>query len=51
LATTGDSHSIYYFRNAKCGTQEGYVADGNGYADIAIMYALEGGAIYCGDNQ
>lgn len=46
-----DTHGIYYFRKAKCGVTEGYVMDGNGYADVAIMYVLEGGAIYCGDNQ
>ena len=31
LVPNGNDHAIYYFRNAKCGTQEGYVMDGDGY--------------------
>ena len=44
------SHDIWYWTDAKCGS-EGYVVDGNGDREIAIFYYLEGGAIYCGDNQ
>ena len=51
LALSGDKHAIYYFRFAQCGDEEGYVKDGTGYADVAIMYVLEGGAIYCGDTR
>ena len=44
-------HFIYYYNTAKCGEDEGDIAKGSGKADIAILYVLEGGAIYCGDNQ
>lgn len=46
-----DHHIIYYWTNAKCGTSEGHVGKGNGDREIAIFYYLEGGSIYCGDNQ
>ena len=49
--TPTDQHIIYYWTNAKCGTSEGHVGKGNGDREIAIFYYLEGGAIYCGDNQ
>ena len=45
-----DYHHIGYLRNAKCGT-EGEAKKANGEREIAIYYLLEGGAIYCGDNQ
>ena len=46
------NHQIYYAKNATCnGTEEGKYGKGNGEREIAIMYVLEGGAIYCGDNQ
>lgn len=51
LASGDDKHAIYYFRYAKCSEYEGYVRDGSGYNDIAIMYFLEGGAVYCSDNH
>ena len=45
-------HRIYYANDATCnGDKEGKYGDGNGKREIAIMYVLEGGAIYCGDNQ
>jgi len=45
-------HKIYYITDATCnGTKEGETGDGNGAREIAIMYVLEGGSIYCGDNQ
>ena len=46
-----DQHVIYYFRYAQCGDEEGYAKDGAGFADVAIMYVLEGGAVYCGDTR
>ena len=46
------NHQIYYASNATCnGDAEGKYGKGNGEREIAIMYVLEGGAIYCGDNQ
>ena len=46
------NHQIYYAKDANCnGTEEGTYGDGNGDREIAIMYVLEGGSIYCGDNQ
>ena len=44
-------HQIKYKYHAKCGSDEGQVVKGNGDSDIAIAYILEGGAVYCGDNQ
>jgi prepilin-type N-terminal cleavage/methylation domain-containing protein len=49
--SNNDQHVIYYFRYAQCSDEEGYAKDGTGFADIAIMYILEGGAIYCGDTR
>ncbi len=48
--TSALNHTIYYWQDAKCGA-EGKTADGNGNREIAIFYVLEGGSIYCGDNQ
>ena len=45
------NHKINYHYHAKCGSNEGDVVKGNGDSDIAIAYILEGGAVYCGDNQ
>ena len=46
------NHGIYYYKGAKCGDTEGTVDSTNqGANNIAIRYYLEGGAIYCGDNQ
>ena len=46
------SHKIFYVQNATCSPiDEGKTVAGNGNRDIAILYALEGGAIYCGDNH
>lgn len=44
------THFVHYWKNAKCGS-EGEANKGNGYREIAIFYYLEGGSIYCGDNQ
>jgi prepilin-type N-terminal cleavage/methylation domain-containing protein len=44
------SHHIGYLRNASCG-DEGKAKMAKGEREIAIFYILEGGSIYCGDNQ
>ena len=46
-----NDHKIGYFNNAKCSGTEGEAGEGSGDRDIAIFYVLEGGAVYCGDNQ
>ena len=48
---TTPNHTVYYFPKAKCGTIETNVAKATGDREIAIFYILEGGSIYCGDNQ
>jgi prepilin-type N-terminal cleavage/methylation domain-containing protein len=45
------NHYIYYHINAKCGDGEVGAVKASGASSIAIVYTLEGGAIYCGDNQ
>ena len=52
-ATFGESfnHNIGYYNNAKCSQTEGQAEYASGKASIALFYTLEGGAIYCGDNQ
>ena len=45
-------HEIMYYQAAKCNSDvEGQVIYGGGKDSVAILYTLEGGAIYCGDNQ
>ena len=44
-------HNIYYNRGAKCGSEEGDIVPVEGNRQITLVYVLEGGAIYCGDNQ
>ena len=44
-------HNIYYNRGAKCGSEEGDIVPVEGDRQITLVYVLEGGAIYCGDNQ
>ena len=44
-------HAIYYWSKTKCADEEGkFIYTGNS-KEISIFYQLEGGAIYCGDNQ
>ena len=43
-------HEIYYWPGGKCGS-EGWISYTGGANQVAIAYILEGGAIYCGDNQ
>jgi prepilin-type N-terminal cleavage/methylation domain-containing protein len=46
------NHIIKYYTNATCSaSDEGATSEGNGSRDIAILYMLEGGAVYCGDNH
>ena len=44
-------HIIYAVANSKCDSGEYNIGVGYGDNDISIKYVLEGGAIYCGDNQ
>ena len=46
-----DNHEIHYFTSAECTGEEGSLKYISGARNVAIMYVLEGGAIYCGDNQ
>ena len=48
---TAITHTIWYWTSAKCGNDEGKMTLTSGSNEIAIAYYLEGGAIYCGDNQ
>lgn len=46
------SHEISVNYSAKCaGNDDTPLTKAGGKREIAILYALEGGAIYCGDNQ
>ena len=45
------THAITYRTNSKCGNTEGATNYDSGDSNITIEYVLEGGAIYCGDNQ
>jgi len=45
------THLIAVFTMGKCSDKEGYVVWTDGPHDIAMWYALEGGGIYCVDNQ
>jgi prepilin-type N-terminal cleavage/methylation domain-containing protein len=47
---TQKAHAIIYRTNAKCGNENETVYT-SGKTEITIEYILEGGAIYCGDNQ
>jgi prepilin-type N-terminal cleavage/methylation domain-containing protein len=44
-------HRIHVYTNAKCGEKEGSIRQGTGIRNIAILYRLEGGSVYCGDNS
>ena len=44
-------HNILYRIHAKCGNNEGVTDSSDGHDSISIEYVLEGGAIYCADNQ
>ena len=46
-----NGHLIGYWTGAVCSETEGKNSPKTGQNNIAIMYVLEGGAIYCGDNQ
>ena len=46
-------HLVYLATNSICSGNEAQplARSSGGASDVAIVYALEGGAIYCGDNQ
>lgn len=45
-------HRIHLVSRAKCtGDEASPTVKAKGESDVAIVYVLEGGAIYCGDNQ
>ena len=45
------THVIHYWPKGKCSVSEGIIDYDGSQNNIAIAYYLEGGAIYCGDNQ
>ena len=51
--TSSDQHVIFYYQNAICDpdSEDKVKYSKAGDNTVAIMYYLEGGAIYCGDNQ
>lgn len=46
-----DSHIIFYWTNSKCSDEEDKLYMTAGATEVSISYKLEGGAVYCGDNQ
>lgn len=47
-----ENHEIMLASYAKCDDgAEGVIVKTDGPTNVAIMYVLEGGAVYCGDNQ
>lgn len=51
LTLTEKAHSILYRIHSKCSGNEGTTDYLDGEANISLEYQLEGGAVYCGDNQ
>jgi prepilin-type N-terminal cleavage/methylation domain-containing protein len=52
IPSFGDNnHLIFALANAKCGDSENKAELGNGTNDFALFYLLEGGSVYCTDNQ
>lgn len=45
------THLFVVFTRAKCAEEEGWVQWTGGNNDIGIWYPLEGGSVYCVDNQ
>ena len=45
------NHEIKYYSKVSCGSTENSLVAGSGEREIAILYMLEGGAVYCGDNH
>lgn len=45
------THLFVVFSKAKCSTDEGWVEWTNNDNDLGIWYPLEGGSVYCVDNQ
>ena len=46
-----ENHEIHYYIQAACGDDENSLKGMDSDRNVAIMYVLENGAIYCGDNQ
>ena len=46
-----DHHEIHYYTHATCDYEEGSLKYSSGARDVAIMYILKNGSIYCGDNH
>ena len=45
-------HRIFLVAQSECsGNEDAPTKQKDGYGNVAIVYALEGGAMYCGDNQ
>lgn len=50
--TAQKAHEIMLANSAKCDSNsEGKIRQTTGKSEVALMYVLEGGAVYCGDNQ
>jgi len=45
------SHQIGVYYKAKCDGEKAVYDKNGGKRSLAIVYTLEGGAVYCGDNQ
>ena len=51
ITSTNLDHIIYYDTKSKCSDNQYHRVDADGESQISIRFVLEGGAIYCGDNQ
>ncbi len=50
--TTNFDHVVYIIAGAKCGgSNEGGVINTNNKSEVVVRYVLEGGSVYCNDNQ
>jgi len=45
------NHTVNVYLDGKCSGVENIVQQANGNNMFALIYVLEGGAVYCGDNQ
>lgn len=44
-------HNVYYFYHAKCATDADFPKKATGDKEVALVYYLEGGGMYCGSNS
>ena len=44
------NNTIYVYRHSSCSGREGVLVHRNGAGDYAMVYVMEGGAIYCNGN-